>query len=237
MKATHDTDFIQGTPPNNAILLWIEQFGLLQKLNSEWRNGAAPDANAILAEHPHLLRYRSLVLDLAAEEYRCRQATGESISADEFAVRFPGMEKSLYFLLEVQRMLQQDSSLGISHETISWPEPGDKFLGFSLLAELGQGTFGHVFLASEPSLGNRLVALKVAPQGQWEAEILGKLGHPNIVPVYSIQKDPQTDLTAICMPYLGRVTLHDVIEHAFANRQPSAEGEIFWEHIEGTERL
>ncbi len=137
------------------------------------------------------------------------------------------MEKSLYFLLEVQRMLKRDSFLGIPGEEIVWPEVGNEFLGFTLLAELGQGTFGHVFLASEPSLGNRLVALKVAPQGQWEAEILGKLSHPNIVPVYSIQRDPQTDLTAVCMPYLGRVTLLDVIERVFADRGRPRRGRIF----------
>ena len=48
--------------------------------------------------------------------------------------------------------------------------------------------------------------------------MLGKLQHPNIVPVYSIQEDDNTEMTAICMPYLGRTTLCNVIDHAFQNK-------------------
>jgi serine/threonine protein kinase len=166
------------------------------------------------------------VLDLAAEEFRCREASGERVSADEFAGRFPGMERSLYFLLEVRRMMHYDSTSDLVHNDIIWPEAGEDFLGFSLLAELGKGTFGRVFLASEPAIGNRLVALKVATQGQWEAGILGKLGHPNIVPIYSIQKDSMSSLTAVCMPYLGRVTLLDVIEHIAASHKFPTKGQI-----------
>jgi eukaryotic-like serine/threonine-protein kinase len=226
MKVARDTDALQGStelldPAMDRAVRFASE------VKRRWRDGTAPDANAILTERPELLRYRSLVLDLAVEEYKQRHVTGESISADEFAARFPDMERSLYFLLEVQRMMARDSSLDIIQDEIIWPKPGDAFLGFSLLAELGQGTFGRVFLCSEPSLGDRRVALKVAPHGQCEAEILGKLAHPNIVPVYSIQKDPQTGLTAICMPYLGPVTLLDIIERAFVNRQPPRGGRIF----------
>jgi eukaryotic-like serine/threonine-protein kinase len=227
MKAIRDTDSLRCAATEPLDPAFERAARVISDAKKRWRNGTKPDTNAVIAEHPDLLRYRSVVLDLAAEEYRYREESGESMSEDEFAGRFPGMERSLCFLLEVRRMIGFGSGMDSDGNAIEWPEVGDDFLGFSLIAELGRGTFGHVFLASEPSLGKRRVALKIAPQGQWEAEILGKLGHPNIVPVYSIQKDPDTGLTAVCMPYLGRATLLDVIEHIAMLKEQPRLGRVF----------
>jgi eukaryotic-like serine/threonine-protein kinase len=47
------------------------------------------------------------------------------------------------------------------------------------------------------------------------------LRHPNIVPIYSLQEDETTGLAALCMPYLGRATLCDVLDRSFlAGRSP-----------------
>jgi serine/threonine protein kinase/Tfp pilus assembly protein PilF len=81
---------------------------------------------------------------------------------------------------------------------------------------LGKGSFARVFLAREPMLGNRLVAVKVSLGGASEAHILGRLGHPNIVPVYSAREDTASGLSVVCMPYLGSATLCDVLDRAFA---------------------
>jgi serine/threonine protein kinase len=159
------------------------------------------------------------VLDLAHEEYCRRLATGESLDADEFSRQFPSYQKSLFFLIEVHKLLEHDPHFRIFQDNVSWPKFGEEFLGFSILSELGRGTFARVYLASESALGGRIVALKVALHGSGEAETLGKLKHPNIVPVYSIQEDAKTGLTAICMPYLGRTTLCDVLDKAFSNKQ------------------
>jgi serine/threonine protein kinase len=88
-------------------------------------------------------------------------------------------------------------------------------LQFDLVEEIGRGSFGRVFLAAEPALGGRHVVVKVAPRGGDEAELLGRLHHPNIVPVYSFQEDDDVGLAAFCMPYLGRATLCDVLDFAF----------------------
>jgi serine/threonine protein kinase len=77
-----------------------------------------------------------------------------------------------------------------------------------------------VYLAKESALGKREVALKLAPGGGEEASLLGKLRHPNIVPVYSVQNDEATGLTAFCMPYLGRATLADVLDGVFETAAP-----------------
>ena len=55
--------------------------------------------------------------------------------------------------------------------------------------------------------------LKIARGGGEEADFLGRLRHPNIVPVYSVGKEESTNLTAFCMPYLGRATLCDLLDH------------------------
>ncbi len=191
----------------------------IAEVRKRWERGEYPDLATLLAKHPEIKRCRSFVLDLAHEEYCHRLAAGESLDAEEFSRQFPTFQQSLYFLIEVHKLLDHDPHFRILQDNISWPKLGEEFLGFSILSELGRGTFARVYLASESALGGRIVALKVALHGSGEAETLGKLKHPNIVPVYSIQEDAKTGLTAICMPYLGRTTLCDVLDKAFSNKQ------------------
>lgn len=96
--------------------------------------------------------------------------------------------------------------------TTPLPEPGQTFLEFQLVAELGRGAFGRVYLAEQPELAGRRVALKVAPEVNIEARALARLEHPNIVPIHSVHRDEARGLGAVCMPYLGSVTLRDVLE-------------------------
>jgi serine/threonine protein kinase/Flp pilus assembly protein TadD len=193
---------------------------LAAEIKQRWDQGEAPDVAAALAEHPDLRKYRSVVLDLAYTEYCRRKEDGEALDSREFSERFPSLQRSLYFMIEVQKLLSLDLGGKAVDDATPWPEPGEQFLGFLLISELGRGTFGRVFLASEPALGNRLVAVKIASKGHAEAEMLAKLRHANIVPVHSIQEEELSGLTAICMPYLGHTTLCDVLERAFAGGHP-----------------
>jgi eukaryotic-like serine/threonine-protein kinase len=97
----------------------------------------------------------------------------------------------------------------LARAATSFPEPGGDFLGFHLLGELGRGAFGRVYLASQPALANRLVALKVAVGLGGEAQTLARLQHTNICPVYSIHH--ADTFQALCMPFLGSVTLAQVL--------------------------
>ncbi len=89
------------------------------------------------------------------------------------------------------------------------PRVGDTVLGFRLVGELGRGAFARVFLAHQEALADRPVALKVTLRPTREAERLARLQHTNVVPVHSVHDAAPMQL--ICMPYLGRVTLADLI--------------------------
>jgi eukaryotic-like serine/threonine-protein kinase len=200
------------------------------EIRKRWDDGQFPDLAALLETHPEIKPYRSFVLDLAHEEYSRRLAGGESIDAEEYSKQFPSYQKSLYFLIEVHKLLAHDPEF-LSPADISWPAIGEDFLGFAIRSELGRGTFARVYIASESALGGRIVAVKVALHGSGEANTLGRLKHPNIVPVYSVQEDIETGLTAICMPYLGRTTLCDVLDRAFSNKQLPQRSQIIVETI------
>jgi tetratricopeptide (TPR) repeat protein len=102
-----------------------------------------------------------------------------------------------------------------------WPAEATVFCGYRIRRELGRGAFARVYLADELALGERPVAIKVSMAGRIEAELLAKLRHPNIAQVYSVQIEPVTGFSVVCMPYLGSATLEDVLRGLFADgRQP-----------------
>jgi serine/threonine protein kinase/Flp pilus assembly protein TadD len=90
-----------------------------------------------------------------------------------------------------------------------FPAPGEVFLGFRIVEELGRGAFARVYLAHQEALAGRPVALKVTLRPTPEAQRLARLQHTNVVPVYSVHDAPPAQV--ICMPYLGRRTIADLI--------------------------
>src|SRR5437870_717721 len=91
------------------------------------------------------------------------------------------------------------------------PKPGEEFLSFRILAELGRGAFGRVYLAQQRDLASRYVALKVSPDILGESQTLAQLQHTNIVPIYSVHR--ASPYQAVCMPYFGATTLSDLLKH------------------------
>ncbi len=196
--------------------------GLVSEIIAGWAQGAPVDARSALAAHPELAANKSVVLDLAYEEYcRRKEDTGAAPDLDEFCERFPTFKTSLRQLIEAHRFLEESSLLPAAPAAVSWPQPGEVFLGFSLRSPLGRGAFAQVFLATEVELGQRPVVLKISLHGAAEAATLGRLRHEHIVPVYSVRQDPDTGLTAVVMPYLGSATLCDVLDRAFAGAFPT----------------
>src|ERR1700677_2939309 len=121
---------------------------------------------------------KSAVLQLAHAEYRDKVTRGEPVDPDQFCERFPAYKSSLQRLLELDCFFEDNSGFLADIKPTVWPEPGQPLLGFQLLEELGRGSFARVFLATDTTLGNRRVALKISPVGGNEADTLGRLGHP-----------------------------------------------------------
>jgi hypothetical protein len=184
-------------------------------IKEDWERGAVPDAAAALARHPELLDNKSAILDLAYEEYCLRAEAGAAPEPDSFCDRFPAHRTSLRSLIRAHEFLEANSELLGSAPPARWPEPGEHWGDLALVRELGRGGFARVYLATEASTGDRPVAVKLAFNGGAEAKTLGRLNHPNVVPILSAPSDAATGLTAVCMPFLGGATLNDVLDRAY----------------------
>jgi serine/threonine protein kinase len=184
---------------------------LVDKIKAAWRDKLEPpDALKAFAQHPELACNKSLAVDLAAEEYRRRTQAGEELDCNQYSLRFPNFRSSIVRGVVAVRAAG-DGALDLDLSTSRWPHPGAELLGFQLIDELGRGSFSRVFLAHQPAL-DRLVAVKFSQFAQSEARTHGKLSHPNVVPIHSVQQSPELGLSAICMEYLGSATLADVLD-------------------------
>jgi serine/threonine protein kinase/Flp pilus assembly protein TadD len=180
----------------------------------------------LLEAHPELLADQSLQVDLAYEEFCQRKAAGEPVDVEEYCERYPWCKTALRRIIDLASAFEDRAgSILAEFETrkpIDWPVEGTTFLDFELVHRLGSGAFSRVYLALEKRLGHRFVVVKITDDTFHEELVLGRLQHANIVPVNSVQTDPATKLTALCMPYLGSATLIDVIDHCHGGAQKAA---------------
>ncbi len=184
---------------------------LLATLKQAWREGASPDAASALRAHPDLLQYPSLAMDLVYEEYCVREAAGSAPEVEEFCQQFPAFQSQIRELLEGHRLLADHPEL--FDPTTDWPRAGDRFEQLTIVQEVGRGAFAHVYLARDPETGDRLVILKLTPARSGEARTLGPISHPHIVSVLWARQSGA--FYAVCMPFVGTVTLRDVLESGF----------------------
>ena len=184
---------------------------LADELRALRRKGERSPVRAVLEQHPELANDKSVIIELANEDLCQRSEAGEKINLDEYCKLLPVFQEEVRKMAEAHGFVEEKEPLLDDYREQTFPEAGKEFMGFSLLRELGRGTFACVYLAAEPALGNRLVAVKVSQHQTAEAEILGRLTHRNIVPIHSVKKDPLTGFTVVCMPYLGSATLCDLL--------------------------
>lgn len=169
--------------------------------------------------HDYLQRFGILhnrperVAEIAFEDYRSRTANGRSISPARWS-ELPGVSRERWF-----QELSRESSLrrplalrkGKPNEWTSDVafEAALQEAGFQLVQKIGEGAFSQVYLANQSDLADRYVVLKIVSETLAEPEYMALLQHTNIVPIYSFHQ--VLSRSAICMPYAGRVTLHDFL--------------------------
>jgi len=189
---------------------------LVRQVIAECAKDQPFNARSVLEDYPELNEHKSALLELAYEEYCRLSEQGTATDPEVFAKRYPTVFRSLVHRIEVHRLMSAVARTLDSDCDPDWPEINEIWLGFQLVDELGRGAFSRVYLARERALGDRLVVVKATSLGQLEADTLGRLQHPNIVPVHSVQRDEIRGLTAVCMPFLGRRTLFDVVDKVFS---------------------
>jgi serine/threonine protein kinase/tetratricopeptide (TPR) repeat protein len=205
-----------------------------------WRSGAPRRAEDYLSTFPALGADPAGLSAIAFEEYRQRHRVGDHPSPAEYSQRL-GIETIDWPLslpaatavptrpngcgtatlmggaeLPLTPNLHADLNRGdaeaadyLAGAAAALPEPESDFCGFQLVRELGRGAFGRVYLARQGDLAGRHVALKLSADLVDESHWLARLQHSNIVPIYSVHR--AGPLQALCMPYLGSVTLADVL--------------------------
>jgi serine/threonine protein kinase len=179
---------------------------LVEEMIQQWRQGERPLAEDFLARHPELWDHPEAAADLIYEEICLRQEHGRQVPVEQVLRRFPQWQTQLEVLLDCQRVL------GPRRAAPQFPAAGQLLGDFLLLAELGRGIQGPVFLASQLSLGDRPVVLKLTPCEAHEHLSLARLQHTHIVPLYSVQDHPDRGLRALCMPYFGGATLDRLLD-------------------------
>ena len=193
----------------------------LVRVDLEFRHarGAAAGLGRYRAAFPDLFAQPGRVRDLAFEEYRLRADAGECPDAAEYARRYdidtagwpPPPAPTATAVVAVDLAAAEN-----------FPEPGGTILDLRLVAELGRGSFGRVYLAEQAGLAGRRVAVKLSTRfGAAEPETMARLQHTHIVPVYSTAT--AGPFQVVVMPFLGAATLADVLA-ALRDRNGSQDG-------------
>jgi serine/threonine protein kinase/tetratricopeptide (TPR) repeat protein len=180
---------------------------VVKAMDRAWERGEQPRAEDILTQHPDLVRFPRAVVRVIYEEVCLREEHGETLAPSELIARFPQWQAELELLLDCHGLMLADQ------EPTAFPKLGEVLGDFRLLALLGRGAQGRVFLAAQLSLGDRLVVLKVSPRDDGDEHLsLARLQHTAIVPLYAAYDFPERNLHALCMPYFGGASLSELLD-------------------------
>jgi serine/threonine protein kinase/predicted Zn-dependent protease len=172
---------------------------------------------------PTVFGQQECLTRIAFEEFRLRQQQGERVDPQEYEARYgidashwPSVTDSdistpfatQHAQFDALRSAAPQFALSLEALEHEFPALGATVWDFQLEEELGRGAFGRVYLARQQGLADRRVALKVTARSD-EPRQLAQLQHTNVVPIYSMHT--QGALQAICMPFLGRTTLDQLV--------------------------
>ena len=154
------------------------------------------------------------------DQFLRRLEAGEHPNPDELVAEHPDLGEHLRKYIASLRSLQVAAGgIGMPIDFAS-PSDGQQLGDFRLIREIGRGGMAVVYEASQISIG-RLVALKVLPPAAMldrkqiarfrnEAQALGALEHPHIVPIHAVGQDRGTHFFA--MRLIEGIALDRVIE-------------------------
>ncbi len=168
-------------------------------LEHAFEQGQEQDVSPFLARYPILFQCAAMRAEVAREHYRLCRVHGRTNSKLEISKRYD-VDSSQWNELPIG-----ESERPTTTADTPFPRVGTDFCGYPLVAELGRGALARAYIAKQPDLAERWVVLKVTKRLTAEAEQLARLQHSGIIPVYSIHH--HHGLYAICMPYLGAITL------------------------------
>jgi len=192
---------------------------LLAELAESWRNGTRLRVEVLLDRYPSIREEKEAVVRLIYEEVCLREERGEAVLGVEIVARFPQLKSELEVLVACHDLLQAPPAQP------HFPEIGQEIGDFELLAELGRGCQGRVFLARQHNLADRPVVLKMSSCEGKEHVSLARLQHTHIVPLYALQDIRARNLRLLCMPYLGGATLSQILLRLMSRPIQSRTGE------------
>jgi serine/threonine protein kinase/Tfp pilus assembly protein PilF len=178
---------------------------LADELARRWRQDDCLPVEDFLALY-HLQAEPDIAVPLIYEELCLRRERGEDAAPEEYLRRFPQWRRELEMLLFCHDLFEARPA------PPRFPEVGESLGDFQLLAELGRGLHGRVFLARQPALADRPVVLKLTPRTGREHLSLARLQHTHILPLLFVQDDPARGLFLLCMPSFGGASLAQLLD-------------------------
>ena len=186
---------------------------ILDEQQARWNRGERPLVEDLLAQHPTLREDAEAALDVIYQEFVIRRALGESPTPEDYLRRFPAWSDALIRQFAVDEALRpaNEVTVHLRDEAMTTlgphsapgettpPAPPRSIDGYDILGELGRGGMGIVFKALDRRL-NRVVAIKTVNEAAFtapsqlrrflaEAEVIARLKHPNIIPIYAVGEE------------------------------------------------
>lgn len=238
-NATPDLYF---PPPDREDFVFVVSEILRIQIEWDWHRGDQGSLEKLFTAYPFLSQQSNILAAAAFEEFRLRRLSGEEISPQEYELKYglanSATSKWLRELGQVEDYTQSQlrelsfstvpklktnsatvNSLNptLHNESLEFPRVGENLGEFLLLDEIGAGAFSRVFIAKQLTLADRIVVLKVTTVPMGESQRLARLQHTNIMPLFSVHRD--RGFFVLCMPFLGVLTLREVIESLRQNKE------------------
>jgi len=171
-----------------------------------------PELETLIGQHPYRERSWGHLMTALYRSGRQGDALAAYQRAREVLRDELGIDPSPELQHLHEQILRQDPALELGGEVLR---------GYRLLEPLGEGAFGAVHRAFQPGVGREVAVKVIHPRlandlefirrFDVEAQLVARLEHPHIVPVYDYWRDP--DGAYLVMRYLRGGSLRQVLTH------------------------